>query len=104
MPTATKIALKPLGNRVLVQSVADEETKKGSIIIPDSAKNSKRQKKAKVLAIGPGKRLENGNILPIPVKEGDLILMDEYAGQEVTVNDEEYIILKSDEIIALIEE
>lgn len=104
MAIATKIALKPLGNRVIVQRVDEEEEKKHGIIIPDSAKNKHKQRKAKVIAIGSGKRLEDGSTLSIPVKEGDIILMDEYAGQEVTVEDEEYIVLKADDIIALIQE
>ena len=66
---------------------------KGGIILPDSAK--KKQETAKVVAIGPGKRLDDGKILPIPVKVGDVILMDKYSGQEVTIDDEEYHDLKS---------
>jgi chaperonin GroES len=75
---------------------------KGGIILPDSAK--KKQETAKVLAVGPGKRLENGEVLPVSLKIGDIILMDKYSAQEVTIDDEEYIILKADDIIATIEE
>ncbi|MBM3183858.1 MAG: co-chaperone GroES [Chlamydiae bacterium] len=100
--TAKKITLKPLGSRVLVQRLEAQETMKGGIILPDSAK--KKQETAKVIAIGQGKKLDDGKILPIPVKVGDVILMDKYSGQEVTVNDEEYVILKADDIIATIEE
>ncbi len=97
-----KIALKPLGNRVLVQRLEAQETMKGGIILPDSAK--KKQETAKVVACGPGKRLDDGKVLPVAVKVGDVILMDKYSGQEVTLNDEEYMILKADDIIAIIEE
>ena len=97
-----KIALKPLGNRVLVQRMEPEEKMKGGIILPDSAK--KKQETAKVIAIGAGKRLEDGKVLPMPVNVGDVILMDKYSGQEVTIDDEEYMILKADDIIAIIEE
>lgn len=100
--TAKKIALKPLGNRVLAQRLEKQETLKGGIILPESAK--KKQETAKVVAIGEGKRLDDGKILPILVKEGDLILMDKYAGQEVQIDDVEYIIVKADDIIAIIEE
>src|SRR3989344_1220387 len=100
--TAKKITLKPLGNRVLVQRVEPEEKLKGGIILPDSAK--KKQETARVMAIGTGKRLDDGKTSPIPVKVGDLVLMDKYSGQEVTVDDEEYMILKTDDIIAIIEE
>src|SRR3990167_3581785 len=97
-----KIALKPLGNRVLVQRLEPQEVCKGGIILPDSAK--KKQETATVVAIGSGKRLDDGKVLPIPVKVGDVILMDKYSGQEVTLDDEEYMILKADDIIAIIEE
>lgn len=99
--TIKKTTLKPVGNRVLVQRLEAEETMKGGIILPDSAK--KKQETAKVIAIGSGKKLDDGKTLPIPVKVGDLILMDKYSGQEVTVDDEEYMILKADDIIAIIE-
>ena len=97
-----KIALKPLGNRVLVQRQESKDVMKGGIILPDSAK--KKQETATVVAIGSGKRLDDGKIVPVPVKVGDVILMDKYSGQEVTIDDEEYMILKSDDIIATIEE
>lgn len=99
--TAKKISLKPLGNRVLVQRLEPEEKMKGGIILPDSAK--KKQETARVIAIGSGKRLDDGKTLPVPVKIDDVILMDKYAGQEVTIDDEEYMILKADDIIAIIE-
>lgn len=99
---AVKTTLKPLGNRVLAERLEAEETLKGGIILPDTAK--KKQETARVVALGEGKRLEDGTILPVPVKVGDLILMDKYSGQEVTVDDEEYLIVKADDIIAIIEE
>jgi chaperonin GroES len=100
--TEKKIALKPLGNRVLAQRLEPQETLKGGIILPDSAK--KKQEKAKVVAVGAGKRLDDGKTLPVPVKVGDIILMDKYSGQEIQMDDEEYLILKADDIIAIIEE
>lgn len=100
--TEKKISLKPLGNRVLAQRLEPQETLKGGIILPDSAK--KKQEKAKVVAIGAGKRLDDGKTIPVPVKVGDIILMDKYSGQEIQMDDEEYLILKADDIIATIEE
>ncbi len=97
-----KITLKPLGNRVLAQRLEQEETMKGGIILPDTAK--KKQESAKVIAVGSGKRLDDGQILPVPVNVGDTILMDKYSAQEVTIQDVEYVILKADDIIAIIEE
>lgn len=98
--TAKKLTLKPLGNRVLVQRLEQEETLKGGIILPDSAK--KKQETAKVVAIGPGATTPEGKEIPIPVKIGDTILMDKYSGQEVTLDDEEYVIVRADDIIAII--
>lgn len=100
--TLKKMALKPLGNRVLAQRLEAEEKMKGGIILPDTAK--KKQEKAKVVAVGPGKRLDDGKVVPVPVKVGDIILMDKYSGQEVTIDDEEFLILKGDDIIAIIED
>ncbi len=100
--TKTKApTLRPLGNRVLVKRLDAEETLKGGIILPDSAK--KKQEQAEVVAIGTGKKDKNGTLIPIPVKVGDIILMEKYSGQEVKLDDQEYIILKSDDIVATIE-
>lgn len=99
--TAKKLNLKPLGSRVLVKRLEPQETMKGGIILPDSAK--KKQESAEVVAVGPGKRLDDGKIIPVPVNVGDIILMDKYSGQEITLDDEEYLILKADDIIATIE-
>jgi chaperonin GroES len=98
--TTKKLTLKPLGNRVLVQRIEQEETLKGGIILPDTAK--KKQETAKVIAIGTGAVTPEGKEIPIPVKVGDTILMDKYSGQEVTIDDEEFVILRADDIIAII--
>ena len=102
METKKKLTLRPLGDRVLVQRVEQEETLKGGIILPDSAK--KKQESARVIAVGKGKKTDDGKTLPMPVKVGDMILMDKYSSREVTVDDEEYVVLQSDDIIAIIEE
>lgn len=96
-----KLKLLPLGNRVLVSRLEPEEKLKGGIVLPDSAK--KKQEQARVIAIGPGKKDKNGNIIPMPVKVNDVILMEKYSGQEINLNDEEFIIIKADDIIAIIE-
>ena len=102
MTQETKTKIKPLGNRVIVEREAEKETVKGGIILPDSAKQ--KPETAKVVAVGKGKVNSEGNLIPVPVKEGDLILMDKYAGQEVTIDDNEYMILRAEDIIAIIEE
>lgn len=99
--TQTAVKFRPLGNRVLVRRLAAEEKLKGGIILPDTAK--KKQEQAEVIAIGTGKKDKNGNPLPIPVKIGDIILMEKYSGQEVKLNEEEYVILRADDIIAIVE-
>lgn len=99
--TKKKLSLKPLGDRLIVQRLEQEDTLKGEIILPDSAK--KKQEMAKVVAIGKGKVTEEGKTLPMPVKEGDTILMDKYSGQEVTIDSEEYMVLRADDVIATVE-
>ena len=94
--TEKKTTLRPLLDRVLVQRIEQEETLKGGIILPETAK--KKQEIAKVIAVGKGKNA------PMPVKVGETVLLDKYSGQEVTIDNEEYLVLKSDEIIAIIEE
>ncbi|NGX55965.1 MAG: 10 kDa chaperonin [Candidatus Anoxychlamydiales bacterium] len=101
MTQKTKTKLKPLLDRVIAQRLESEETVKGGIIIPDSAK--KKQEMAKIIAIGPGKVGDNNELIKMPVTLGDVILMDKYAGQEITIDDQEYIIVKSDDIIAIVE-
>lgn len=98
--TAKKTKLRPLGNRVLAKRLEKEETTKGGIILPDSAKQ--KQETAEVIAVGPGSTSKEGKAVPVPVQVGDKILMDKYAGQEVTLDDEEYIIVRGDDIIAIV--
>lgn len=93
--------LRPLGNRVLVRRLESEEKLKGGILLPETAK--KKQEQAEVVAIGAGKKDKAGNLIPMPVKVGDIILMEKYSGQEITVDDNEYVILRADELIAIIE-
>ncbi|MDP1834651.1 MAG: co-chaperone GroES [Chlamydiales bacterium] len=97
----TNVKLRPLGNRVLVRRLEPEETLKGGIILPDTAK--KQQESAEVVAIGTGKKDKEGKELPIPVKVGDVILMEKYSGQEVTIEDETFVIIRADDLIAIVE-
>ena len=98
---ATQTKLKPLGNRILVKRLESEEKMKGGIILPDTAK--KKQETAIVIAIGTGKKDKAGAFIPFPVQVGDKILMEKYSGQEVTLDGEELIILRADDIIAIVE-
>jgi chaperonin GroES len=94
--------LRPLHDRILVQRLDQGEQKKGGIIIPDSAKE--KPQRGTVVAVGNGKRLENGQITPLDVKAGDEILFGKYSGSEVTIDDTEYLILREDEILAVIDD
>jgi chaperonin GroES len=96
-----KVQLRPLGNRVLAKRLDTEEKLKGGIILPDTAK--KKQETAEVIAVGAGKKEKDGTLTPMPVQVGDIILMDKYAAQEVKLNDEEYVIVRQDDIIAIVE-
>ncbi len=93
--------VKPLGDRVLVEAVEQKEVKKGGIIIPDSAKEKPQE--AKVISVGPGKRDEKGNIIPMDVKVGDFVLTSKYGGTEIKLDDKEYKILNASDILAIVE-
>ena len=97
---AKKSTFKPLGNRVLVKRLEAEETLRGGILLPESAK--KKQEIAEVIAVGPGKTVEGGKQIVVPVQMGDKILMDKYSGQDVTIDDEEYVIVRADDIVAIV--
>lgn len=97
---AKQTSLRPLGNRVLVKRQDQEEVLKGGILMPDSAK--KKQETGIVIAVGPGKVTEEGKLRPMEIKVGDIILMDKYSGQEVTLDGEELVIVSEDHIIAII--
>ena len=99
---AVQTKLKPLGNRVLVKRLEAEEKMKGGIILPDTAK--KKQETATVVAIGTGKKDKSGSPIPFPVQVGDKILFGKYAGNEIKIDGEEYLILREDEILGVVEE
>ncbi|MDQ0289928.1 co-chaperone GroES [Oligosphaera ethanolica] len=92
--------IKPLGDRVLVQAIELEEQVKGGIIIPDSAKEKPQE--AVVIAIGPGKRDEDGKIIPMEVKVGETVLTSKYGGTDIKIDDKEYKILNSSDILAIV--
>lgn len=92
--------IKPLGDRVLIEAVEDTEQIKGGIVIPDSAKEKPQE--AKVITLGTGKVDENGKNIEFDVKAGDLVLTAKYGGTEVRLDDEDYRIVNSDDILAII--
>ena len=93
--------LRPLHDRILVKRIDEGETVRGGIIIPDSAKEKPQQ--AEVIAVGNGKLLDTGTRVPPDVKAGDRILFGKYSGSETKVGAEEYLILREDEILGVIE-
>jgi len=92
--------VKPLRDRVLVRRLEESEEKVGGIIIPDTAKEKPQQ--AEVVAVGSGRVLENGTRVPLSVKAGDRVLLGKWSGTDVKIDDTEYLILKEDEILGVI--
>lgn len=93
--------IKPLHDRVIVSRIEEQETTKGGIIIPDTAKEKPAE--GKVTAVGDGKTLENGEKQALVVKVGDRVLFGKYAGTEITLDGEEQLIMREDDIIAIVE-
>ncbi|MEA1991478.1 MAG: co-chaperone GroES [Thermodesulfobacteriota bacterium] len=94
--------LRPLHDRILVTRLQEEEKTKGGIIIPDSAKEKPAE--GKVVSAGNGKILENGEIRALEVKEGDRILFSKYSGTEVKIGGEEYLIMREDDVLGIVED
>ena len=95
------MTVRPLHDRIIVQRLEEGEQKIGGIIIPDTAKEKPQE--GKVIAVGNGKVNDDGKRVPIDVKVGDRILFGKYAGQEITLDGEEYFIMKEDDVLAVIE-
>ncbi len=95
------MAFRPLGDRVLVRRVEEEEKTRGGIIIPDTAKEKPQQ--GRVIAAGQGKVKDDGKRQPLDVKDGDTILFGKYSGQEIKIDGEEYLIMREDEVLAVLD-
>ena len=93
--------VKPLQDRILIKRIEEEERTKGGIIIPDAAKEKPQE--GRVVAIGDGKTLESGQKAPLTVKPGDKILFGKYSGTEIKVDGEEHLILREDDVLAILE-
>jgi chaperonin GroES len=96
----THMNLRPLHDRVLVRKLEEQESKRGAIIIPDSAKEKPQQ--AEVVAVGNGKLLDSGERIDLVVKAGDRIIFGKYSGSEIKVDGEEYLILREDEVLGVL--
>ncbi|MCK8603536.1 co-chaperone GroES [Desulfoferrobacter suflitae] len=93
--------LRPLQDRVIIKRTDEEEKTAGGIIIPDTAKEKPQQ--GKVIAVGHGKIMENGSVSPMTVKAGDRVLFSKYAGTEVKIEGEEHLIMREDDILAIVQ-
>ena len=93
--------IRPLHDRLLVERLEEKEVKKGGIIIPDTAKEKPQE--AKVIAVGTGKVTDDGKRIPLDVKAGDKILFGKYSGSEVKIDDKEYLIMREDDVLAILE-
>jgi chaperonin GroES len=96
-----KMKIRPLQDRIIVKRLEEEEKTGGGIIIPDTAKEKPME--GKVVAVGKGKVLENGKVLPLDVKAGDRVLFSKYAGTEVKLDGEEHLIMREDDILGIVE-
>ncbi|MBM4030742.1 MAG: co-chaperone GroES [Planctomycetes bacterium] len=97
---ATKLI--PLGDRLLVERLEAEEKTAGGIVLPDTAKEKPIQ--GKVIAVGEGRRTEEGKLIPMQVKKGDKILFGKYSGTEVKLEGEEYLIMKEDDVLGIVQD
>ena len=100
MTTATKVAIKPLEDRILVQANEAETTTASGIVIPDTAKEKPQE--GKVIAIGTGRVTEDGKKLPLALKEGDRILFGKYSGSEGKLGGQEYLIMKEEDVLGIV--
>ncbi|HHW99506.1 MAG TPA: co-chaperone GroES [Firmicutes bacterium] len=92
--------LQPLADRIVVKAIAQEEKTKSGIVLPDTAKEKPQE--GEVLAVGPGKVADNGSRIPMEVKVGDRVIYSKYAGTEVKVDGEEYLVLRESDVLAIV--
>ncbi|MCX8063525.1 MAG: co-chaperone GroES [Anaerolineales bacterium] len=95
------ITLKPLGNRVVIEPIEQEEVTAGGIVLPETAKE--KPQKGKVLSVGPGERDDEGKRIPLDVKEGDTVLFAKYAGTEIKIDNKKLLILRESDLLAIVE-
>ncbi|MGD8307010.1 MAG: co-chaperone GroES [Ignavibacteria bacterium] len=96
----SKLKIKPLSDRIVVQPAEAEETTKGGIILPDTAKE--KPVEGTVVAVGPGKKSDDGKLVEMEVKVGDKVLYGKYSGTEITIEGEEYLIMRESDIFAIV--
>jgi len=94
--------IKPISDHVLIEPIKGEEKSKGGILLPQTAEKE-RPEQGKIIAVGPGKKDETGKIIPMEVKPGDMVLFTKYGPNEIKIDDQEYLIAKEEDILAIIE-
>lgn len=94
--------IKPLSDHILIEPIKEEEKTRGGIFLPETAEKEKSEQ-GKVVAVGPGKKTNDGKIIPLSVKAGDIVLFSKYGPNEIKVDKKEYLIAKEDDILAIIE-
>jgi chaperonin GroES len=95
------VSVRPLHDRILIKRIEEQETVKGGIIIPDTAKEKPQE--GEVIAVGTGRKEKDGKVIPLDVKPGDRILFGKYSGTDIRLGDEEYLILREEEVLAVLE-
>lgn len=94
--------IKPLSDHILIEPIKEEEKTKSGILLPDTAEKEKPEQ-GKVIAVGPGKKTEDGKIIPVEVKPGDVVLFTKYGPNEIKVDNKEYLIAREEDILAILE-
>lgn len=100
MTTESQVAIRPLGDRVVIEPMKEEATTRGGIVLPDSAQE--KPQKGRVVAVGSGRVLENGQRVALEVKEGDVVLFAKYGGTEVEIGNQEYVVLSERDLLAVL--
>lgn len=93
--------LKPLGDRIIVEAITAEEVTKGGIVLPDTAKEKPQE--GKVVAVGPGRLMDNGKTAPMEVKVGDRVVYSKYGGSEIKLNGSEFVVLRQDDVLGIVD-
>jgi chaperonin GroES len=97
-----KMKIRPLGDRILVKRIEEEEKLKSGIIIPDTAKEKPQE--GRVIAVGSGRKTDEGKIIPLDIKENERVLFAKYAGTEVKIEGEDYLIMREEDVLGIVEE
>ncbi|MBC5823879.1 MAG: co-chaperone GroES [Candidatus Eremiobacteraeota bacterium] len=98
--TATKVDIKPLGDRVVVESIEQAQKTAGGVILPDTAKEKPQE--GVILAVGPGRKTDKGDVVPIELKAGDKVIYSKYSGSEIKLDGHEYLIISEKDVLAIV--